>query len=141
VIGRGFRESLHLAVGVCGGCATLCAGSETAVYAVPVCIVGDDEGASLRIRGTGQAKQNDKTDQKSMHWGARELFGAPARQVHNAREIVKRRLTLSIRLRSPNFSCILHEFRYHLDGLHMTNHCAAMNGLNHICGICREIIR
>jgi len=22
-----------------------------------------------------------------------------------------------------------------------TNHCAAMNGLNHICGICREIIR
>jgi hypothetical protein len=34
----------------------------------------------------------------------------------------------------------LHEFREHLDGLHATNHCAAMNGLNHICGICREII-
>ena len=71
MIGRGFRESLHLAVGVCGGCAALCAGGETAVYAVPVCIVGDDEGASLRIRGAGQAEQNDKTDQKSVLWGAR----------------------------------------------------------------------
>jgi hypothetical protein len=29
-----------------------------------------------------------------------------------------------------------------LDGLRPTHHCAAlMNGLNHICGICREIIR
>ena len=30
---------------------------------------------------------------------------------------------------------------HHLDGLRPTNHCAAMNGLNHICGICPEIIR
>jgi len=28
-----------------------------------------------------------------------------------------------------------------LDGAHVTNHCAAVNGLNHICGICPEIIR
>jgi len=28
-----------------------------------------------------------------------------------------------------------------LDGMGATNHCAAMNGLNHICGICPEIIR
>jgi len=28
-----------------------------------------------------------------------------------------------------------------LDGARVTNHCAAMNGLNYICGICPEIIR
>jgi hypothetical protein len=42
--------------------------------------------------------------------------------------------------RSSIFFRVLHEFRGHLDGLHATNHCAAMNGLNHICGICPEII-
>jgi hypothetical protein len=35
----------------------------------------------------------------------------------------------------------LPQFHEHLDGLHTTNHCAAMNGLNHICGVCQEIIR
>jgi hypothetical protein len=142
--GRGFRERLHLAIGVRGGCAALCTGGETTVYAVSVCIVGDDKGASLGIRRAGEAQQNDKTGQKSVHWGgARGIDRRPASrgQCHNARKIVKRRLTLSTDGGSSNFSRILHEFRDHLDGLHATNHCAAMNGLNHICGICREIIR
>jgi hypothetical protein len=29
----------------------------------------------------------------------------------------------------------------HLDATAVLDHCAAMNGLNQICGICREIIR
>jgi hypothetical protein len=32
-----------------------------------LCIVGDDKGASLGVRGAGQAQQNDKTGQKSVH--------------------------------------------------------------------------
>jgi len=70
----------------------------------------------------------------------------------NAGRIVKPRLTLQARRkraatapqarrRSSIFSRISHEFRLHLDGSRATNHCAAMNGLNHICGICPEIIR
>jgi hypothetical protein len=95
--GRGFRESLRLAIGVRDGCAALCSGGETTVYAVSVCIVGDDKGASLGIRGAGEAQQNDKTGQKSEHWGARGIVRRPASrgQYHNARKIVKRRLTLS----------------------------------------------
>jgi predicted xylose isomerase-like sugar epimerase len=40
-----------------------------------------------------------------------------------------------------DFSRVSQQFHHHLDGLRPTNHCAAMNGLNHICGICPEIIR
>jgi hypothetical protein len=58
----------------------------------------------------------------------------------NATRIVNRHLTVSAS-RSSIFSCILGELRRPLDGGHATNHCPAMNGLNHICGICREIIR
>jgi hypothetical protein len=39
------------------------------------------------------------------------------------------------------FSRVFHGLRQDLDGKDATNHCAAMNGLNHICGICPEIIR
>jgi hypothetical protein len=67
--------------------------------------------------------------------------GPPGADSNNASKIVKQRLTLRFRAWSSNFSCVLHEPREHLDGLRATNHCAAMNGLNHICGFCPEIIR
>ena len=55
VKGRGLRESLYLAIGVGSRCAALRTRGEAAVYAVAVGIVGDDEHASLGVRGTGEA--------------------------------------------------------------------------------------
>ena len=54
------------------------------------------------------------------------LFGTFGK---NASKIVKVRLTIAVSAKRA------------LDGLGATHHCAlVMNGLNHICGICREII-
>jgi hypothetical protein len=58
----------------------------------------------------------------------------------NAIKIVNRRLTAQF-VRSSIFSRVLCGLERALDGGHATNHCPAMNGLNHICGICPEIIR
>jgi hypothetical protein len=58
----------------------------------------------------------------------------------NAIEIVNRRLTVRS-AQSSIFSRILRGLMRVLDGAHASNHCAAMSGLNHICGICPEIIR
>jgi hypothetical protein len=55
-------------------------------------------------------------------------------------KFVNQRLTVRS-ARSSNFSRVFRDFRPALDCAHTTNHCAAMNGLNHICGICPEIIR
>jgi hypothetical protein len=69
-----------------------------------------------------------------------EIAGLAGAVSDNVSEIVKARLTARAAW-SSNFSCVLHGLGRDLDGLHATNHCAAMNGLNHICGICPEIIR
>jgi hypothetical protein len=53
-------------------------------------------------------------------------------------KIVKQRLTGA---GYGIFSRVSHGLRQDLDGKDATNHCAAMNGLNYICGICPEIIR
>jgi hypothetical protein len=66
---------------------------------------------------------------------------APGVDPDSVRKIVKRCLTFGPAAQSSFFSCVLHGLRPDLDGADATNHCAAMNGLNHICGICREIIR
>jgi hypothetical protein len=58
----------------------------------------------------------------------------------NAIEIVNRHLTVRS-ARSSIFSRVLRGLMRALDGAQATNHCAAMSGLNHICGICPEIIR
>jgi hypothetical protein len=64
----------------------------------------------------------------------------PAFGCENAIKIVNRHLTVRF-ARSSNFSRVFRRLRPALDCTHATNHCAAMNGLNHICGICPEIIR
>src|SRR5580765_8095903 len=63
VEGRGLRKSLRLAVGIGGGRAALFPGSEAAVDAVAVGVVGDDEHAPLGLCNAGEADQSDETDQ------------------------------------------------------------------------------
>jgi len=70
-----------------------------------------------------------------------ETPGRAGADSENVSKIVKQRLTLPLPAWSSNFSCVLHGLPQDLDGANATNHCAAMNGLNHICGICPEIIR
>jgi hypothetical protein len=70
----------------------------------------------------------------------RRTLAAPAVSCENAVKIVNRRLTVHS-AKSPNFSRVSRGLKRVLDGARVTNHCAAMNGLNHICGICPEIIR
>jgi hypothetical protein len=145
VEGCSLRESLRFAVGVGRGCTALFPGREAPVDTVSVGVVGDDEHASLglRRRREAEAEQCDKTDQNCPHYGALVNFegAAPGVDPDNVRKIVKRCLTFGRAAQSPFFSCVLHGLRPDLDGADATNHCAAMNGLNHICGICREIIR
>jgi hypothetical protein len=66
--------------------------------------------------------------------------GGSAIDRENAIKIVNQHLTVRS-ARSWIFSRVLRGLRRVLDGTHATNHCAAMSGLNHICGICPEIIR
>jgi hypothetical protein len=146
VIVRGLRESLRLAISIGGRRAALLPGGETAVDAVPVGIVGDDKHALLGLSSTGEneAKPDGETNRNCPHYETPVNWkrqAVPSAESKNVSKIVKRRLTLRSVPWSSNFSCILHGLRPDLDGMDATNHCAAMNGLNHICGICPEIIR
>jgi hypothetical protein len=145
VVGRGLRKCLRLAIGIGGrGTAFLPCG-ETAVDTVAVRVVGDDENASLGLCGRrlAEAQQRDETDENGPHFEVSVEWRCQPAGVDsdNVSEIVKRRLTVQVALRSSNFSRVLRGFAQHLDDPGTTNHCAAMNGLNHICGICPEIIR
>jgi len=123
---------MRLAIGVGRRRAALVAGGQAAVDAVAVAIIGDDEHAPLRLRGTDEteAQNDDESGQACTHDNARYVARRqPGANDENASKIVKGRLTLV----APLF--------VGLDGVGTTHHCAAvMNGLNHICGICREII-
>jgi hypothetical protein len=143
VIFRGSCERLGPAVGVCGCCTTFFSRSQTAIDAVPVGVVGDNEHTLLGLRHAGhQASQGSEANQNCAHevLGNVLLAGRTSFVCENAMKIVNRRLTLRF-ARSSNFSRVFRCLKRALDGTHVTNHCAAMNGLNHICGICPEIIR
>jgi hypothetical protein len=97
----------------------------------------------LGARDAGaEAQYGGEADQSCPHDGARKLVPG-VRSVtgrENAIKFVNRRLIVrSARL--SNFSRVSRHLKRALDGAHVTNHCAAVNGLNHISGICPEIIR
>jgi hypothetical protein len=143
MVSRGRRECLGSAVSVRGCRTTFFSRCQAAVDAVAIGIVGDKKPVLLGMRSErGEVQQGDETDQNYPHNAARKLMSGvgSATDRENAIKIVNRHLTVRSG-RSWIFSRVLCGLSRVLDGAHVTHHCAAMNGLNHICGICPEIIR
>lgn len=98
VVGRSFRKSLRLAVGVRGGRTAFFPRREAAVDAVAVGVVGHDEHAALGICRSrqAQAQHSSETDRDRPHyentreWRRRTAADADSQ---NVSKIVKQRLT------------------------------------------------
>src|SRR5664279_4357745 len=77
-VGRGRGELVRLAIGVGRRRAALVTGSQAAVDAIAVAVIGDDEHAPFRLRGAGEtdAQNGGEADQECTHDKARLLGGA-----------------------------------------------------------------
>ena len=98
VVGRSFRKSLRLAVGVRGGRTAFFPRREAAVDAVAVGVVGHDEHPALGICRSrqAQAQHSSETDRDRPHYeNTREWRRrtAPGADSQNVSKIVKQRLT------------------------------------------------
>jgi hypothetical protein len=138
--GRRLCKGLSFTIGIGDRRSAFGTGRKATVYAVAVRIVGDEKHSPLGIGGRDEteAKRGDEADQRCPHKVRPTCWGSLFRQCG---QIVKRCLSLQSPERLSIFSRVSHQFHHHLDVLRPTNHCAVMNGLNHICGICPEIIR
>jgi hypothetical protein len=98
VVGRSFRKSLCLAVGVGGGRPAFFPRREAAVDAVAVGVVGHDDHPALGICRSrqAQAQHSSETDRDRPHyentreWRRRTALGADSQ---NVSKIVKQRIT------------------------------------------------
>jgi hypothetical protein len=98
VVGRSFRKSLRLAVGVCGGGTAFFTEREASIDAIAVSVVGHDEHPALgicRSRQT-QAQHSSKTDRDRPHYEntrERRRRTASGADSQNVSKIVKQQLT------------------------------------------------